>query len=166
MATLISIPLLGALMMFQSSIVSRVQLLHGTADIVLLALIAWALQQRVRTAWHWSLVGSGWFTIASALPLGVMPAAYFLTTGLALMLRRRIWQIPILGMFVGAFFGTLITQGFSIVSLLVVGTSLPLLETLNLITLPSLLLNLLIAAPVYVIVSDLANWLYPQEIET
>lgn len=153
-------------MMLQSSIVSRVTLLNGAADIVLLALIAWALHRRVKTAWQWTLIGSGWFSLVSSLPLGAMPAGYLVTTGLALALRRRVWQTPILAMFVAAFLGTLITHAISILAILITGTPLPLLETLNLITLPSLLLNLLLSVPVYILTGDLANWLYPQEIET
>ena len=94
-----------------------------------------------------------------------MPLAYLLTTGIAQLLRRRVWQVPLLAMFVTTFFGTLLTQGFSIGAVLISGTSLPLLETLNLITLPSLLLNLLLALPIYLLIGDLADWLYPQVLE-
>jgi hypothetical protein len=38
-------------------IASRIPLLHGSADLILLALVAWALQKRVNTAWQWALIG-------------------------------------------------------------------------------------------------------------
>jgi rod shape-determining protein MreD len=165
MKNLVAIPVLGILIMLQSAVISRITLLHGTADLLLLALAAWALQEQVRTAWLWGLVAGVFFSIASALPLGVVPAGYFLTIGIALVLKRRVWKAPILAMFLATFLGTLITQGFSIIGILASGTFLPLLDSLNLITLPSLLLNLLLALPMYIIISDLAVWMHPKEME-
>jgi hypothetical protein len=45
------------------------------------------------------------------------------------------------------------------------GVSMSLTQVLNLILLPSLLLNLILAIPVYSIMHDLARWLYPEELE-
>ena len=57
MAVLIAIPIMGVLAILQSSLVSRLPLLQGTPDLVMLAIIAWALQKRVQTAWQWSIIG-------------------------------------------------------------------------------------------------------------
>jgi rod shape-determining protein MreD len=164
-AILIAFPILGGLMMLQSAVASRIPLMHGTVDLVLLALVAWALQNRVNTAWQWALIGGLLFSLASALPVGVMLVGYLGVVGLAELFKRRVWHVPVLAMFVTVFLGTLITHTFSILALLLTGTPLPLLQTLNLITLPSLLLNTLLAVPMYAMMGDLAGWLYPQEIE-
>jgi rod shape-determining protein MreD len=164
-AILIAFPILGGLMMLQSAVASRIPLMHGTVDLVLLALVAWALQNRVNTAWQWALIGGLLFSLASALPVGVMLAGYLGVVGLAELFKRRVWHVPVLAMFVTVFLGTLITHTFSILALLLTGTPLPLLQTMNLITLPSLLLNTLLAVPMYAMMGDLAGWLYPQEIE-
>ncbi len=68
-------------------------------------------------------------------------------------------------MLVTTFFGTLIMHSVSLVAVLISGTSLPFGEVINLITLPSLLLNLLLSIPVYALINDLAKWLYPEELE-
>jgi hypothetical protein len=162
---LISFPILTSLVMFQSAVISRIHLLYGTADLLLLALVAWALQERVTSAWYWALVGGLVITIASAVPPGVLFAGYLVTVAVALLLRRRVWQLPFLAMLVTTFLGTLIIHGFSTIAIIASGTALPVLSSFDLITLPSLLLNLLLAVPMYAIMSDLANWLYPQEIE-
>jgi rod shape-determining protein MreD len=164
-ATLIAVPILGALMVLQTSIVSRIPLLYGTADLSLLAIIAWALQKRVRTAWQWSLIGGLMFSLASALPLGAPIIGYSLSTGLALLLRQRIWQVPILAMLVTTFLCTLITQGIAFIALGLVGNPIAIGEAFNLIILPSVLINLLLAIPIYGLISDLAKWLYPEELE-
>ncbi len=165
MPVLISLPILGFLVMFQSAVVSRIHLLQGDADLVLLALAAWTLQERVSSAWQWSIIAVLLLSLVTALPLPALAVAYLATTGLALIIRRHIWQVPILAMLITTFAGTLIIQVISVLAIWVEGTSLPLIESINLVLLPSLLLNLLLAIPMYAIIGDLANWLHPKEIE-
>ena len=162
---LAAFPVFALLAILQTAIVSRIPLLQGTADLVLLVIIAWALQERVRTAWHWALVGSAFIGLASALNFYIPLIGYLVTTALALLLRRRIWQTPLLAMFALTLLGTLISHITTALSLSVAGTPLPWLETLEIITLPSLFLNILLAAPVYAIVRDLAEWLHPEAIQ-
>lgn len=165
MAVLIALPILGILMVFQTTLVSQMPLLHGTADLLLIVIVSWAMQPRVQTAWHWSIIGGLMVNIASALPLAVPVIGYSVTTGLALLLRQQVWRVPILAMFVIIIVGTLITHGVSLFALRVVGYPIPIAGALNLITMPSLLLNLLLSVPAYALIGDLANWLYPEEIE-
>jgi hypothetical protein len=68
-------------------------------------------------------------------------------------------------MVAGTFFGTFITHAVSLGALRSVGTPISLIEALNIVTLPSALLNLLLAIPVYALFGDLANWVYPEKIE-
>ena len=165
MPTLLALPILGVLLMLQMAIFSDLRLLQGAVDLVLVAVIAWALQKRVESAWRWGIIGGLLVTIASALPLGVALLGYTLAVGIAILLRQRVWQIPILAMFVSTILGTLVIQVISMIALRLAGSPLPMIESLELITLPSILLNLLVAIPIFAIFGDLANWLYPEEIE-
>jgi rod shape-determining protein MreD len=128
-------------------------------------LLAWALQKRVQTAWQWSVVAGIIFNLVSALPLGAPLVGYGLSTAIALGLRRRVWQFPLLAMLVTVFFGTLVTHAVSLAALRLTGDPIPIFEALNLITLPSLILNLALAAPAYALMSDLAGRLYPEALE-
>ena len=152
-------------MILQTSLLSRFPLLEGTSDLVMLAVIAWALQKRVETAWQWCIIGGLIFSLVSALPVGVALIAYSLVTALALVLKRHVWQAPLLAMLVTTFLGTIIMHAVSLVAVILSGTNLPVGDVINMITLPSLLLNLLLAIPVYAIITDLARWLYPEELE-
>ena len=165
MATLLAFPILGILLIFQTAVFSDLMLVHGTADLVLVAVTAWALQRQVETAWQWGIIGGLLVTIASALPLGVALIAYPAVVGIAILLRQRVWQVPVLAMFVSTIIGTFVLHAISLFTLRLAGSALPILESLELITLPSMLLNLLVAIPAFVIFSDMADWLYPQEIE-
>ncbi len=153
------------LLILQTVLVSRLPLLHGTADIILLVLIAWALQEKVKHAWGWALIGGLMVSLISAMPYFSPLIGYLLIVAIARFLQRHVWQMPILAMFVATVVGTLIQQSLFYVVLQIHGTPLPLSESLSLIILPSALLNLLLSLPVYALVSDLANWVYPVEVQ-
>jgi len=165
MAIAIALPILSILLILQSAVFSRIVLLKGTADLILLALIAWALDKRVKTAWHWCIIGGSLVSFVSAIPLAAPLLGYLLAVGIVLMLRQRVWQVPILAMFVATFFGTVIVQLVEFIALRLSGASLPFFQSINLVTLPSIMLNLLLAIPFYALFGDLANWLYPEELE-
>jgi hypothetical protein len=52
-----------------------------------------------------------------------------------------------------------------IVVLFIAGTQLPFSQSVVLVTLPSILLNLFFALPVYALVTDLARRIYPIEVQ-
>lgn len=165
MATILALPVLVVLVILQTVVVSRLPLLLGSADLVLLALTAWALQERVKNSWIWTIIGGLLVSLISAVPFYAPLIGYLAVTGLARILQRRVWQTPVLAMFVATFLGTLITQGLSILFLKVNGVPIDLQDALRLVTLPSLLLNLILAFPVRAIMVDLAEWVYPVEIQ-
>jgi hypothetical protein len=51
----------------------------------------------------------------------------------------------------------------SFAALRLLGTPLGFYDVIGLITLPSLLLNMLFSIPIYVFMRDLARWVYPAE---
>lgn len=165
MANLLSIPVLLVVVILQTTIAGRLPLLYGTADLMLLTLTAWALQERVTNAWLWTILGGLMVSFISAMPFITPLVGYLMVTGVARLLQKRVWQTPILAMFVATFIGTLITNGFTILVLQVAGRSIDWRQGLNLITLPSVLLNMLLVLPVHAIVVDLARWVYPVDLK-
>ncbi|MBN1668616.1 MAG: hypothetical protein JW862_16085 [Anaerolineales bacterium] len=165
MATLIAIPLLSVLVIFQSAVLGRIPLLQGVPDLVLLFITAWALQERVRSAWQWALLGGLLVGYLSYLPMAIPISSYLFATALALVFRRRIWRIPVLAMFVTVFVANLANHLASGLYLSITNAPIPILPAFNRIVLPSLILNLLLVIPVYALMKDLAQWLYPEEIE-
>lgn len=165
MATLVAFPVLVLALMLQTAAISRINLLYGSADLVLVILAAWALQERVATSWQWALVAGALVGFVSGLPWFVPLVGYLLIIGVARLLQRRVWQAPLLAMFTVSFIGTLMMHILSVISLRLSGDPLPLGDSFSLITLPSILLNLLLAIPVYAVIRDLARWLYPAAVE-
>lgn len=163
MRNLVAFPLLGLAVILQSSIVSQVKLLSGYADLPLIMLAAWALQERVKSAWHWAVLGCAIVAFVSSMPWPVLVVGYLAVVFLAQALQKRVWQAPLLAMFSVTFIGTLFMHVISFGVLSVLGTPLPFNDVVGMITLPSLLLNMLFSIPVYTFMRDLAHWVYPIE---
>jgi hypothetical protein len=64
-------------------------------------------------------------------------------------------------MFSITFLGTIIVSLLSAGALQFAGVDLPMSDVLGLVMLPSVLLNMLLAIPVYAVMRDLARWVYP-----
>jgi hypothetical protein len=133
------------------------------ADVVLVLVTAWALQQAVTTGWHWAFLASVFMALVSSLPWAVYFAAYGGVVLLSMLLQRRVWQVPMLAMFIVTFLGTLLLHGLTLAYLYLSGSVVPVSDSFGLITLPSVLLNMLIAIPVYGMMRDLAGWVFPGE---
>src|SRR5512142_3506551 len=138
---ILAVPILALVLMLQSVVVSSLPLLSGFADLMLLVLVAWALQERVKSAWIWTTIGAAMVAFVSAAPWYATVGGYLVVTAMVRLLRRRVWQTPILVMFVVTFFGSLISQGITMAVLIVQGTPLPIFDSLNLVILPGTLLN-------------------------
>jgi hypothetical protein len=161
MRNIIAIPLLALAVIVQSAIVSQFSLLAGFADLVLVILSAWALQEGVTTAFQWAFLASVMMSLVSHLPWYIYLAGYFGVVFLAMLLQRRVWQLPLLAMFTVTFLGTVFLHLLSFVYLRFTGDSLLFSDAMGLVTLPSVLLNMLIAIPVFGMMRDLAHWVFP-----
>ncbi|MBE0670910.1 MAG: hypothetical protein IH588_10010 [Anaerolineales bacterium] len=163
MRNTIAFPLLGLAVILQSSVVSQMRLISGYADLPLLVIAAWALQERVKSAWHWGIVACVMISFVSNMPWLVVGIGYLGVVFLAQTLQRRVWQAPLLAMFSVIFVGTLFIHLLSFGVLSLLGTPYPFNDVVGFITLPSLLLNMLLSIPVYALMRDLARWVYPLE---
>lgn len=161
MRNLVAIPLLLLAVIVQSAIVPMFSLLAGYPDILLVMLAAWALQAGVTTAFQWALLGGLMVSLVSHLPWFIYLIGYTGVVLLARILQRRVWQVPLLAMFTVTFLGTMLIHLLSFVYLQFSGATVTISDAMGLVTLPSLLLNLLIAIPTFGIMRDLAHWVFP-----
>lgn len=160
---MIAFPLLGLAVILQSALVSQIKLISGYADLPLILLAAWALQERVKSSWHWAVTACFMLGFVSGMPWPVLTAGYLGVVFVAQILQRRVWQVPLLAMFSVVFIGTLFMHLLSFTVLRLSGAPFSFLDVMGLITLPSLLLNMLFSIPIYTFMRDLAYWVYPVE---
>ncbi len=161
MRNLVAVPVILLSVILQSAIISRVYLLSGLADLPLVMLAAWALQEDVDSAWHWAAAAGLLVGFISGLSWVVPVFGYLAVVALARIFQQRVWQAPLLAMFSITFLGTIVVSILSLVDLRLSGVPLPIGDVLGWITLPSVLLNMLLAIPVYAVMRDLARWVYP-----
>ena len=164
-AILTAIPVLVLTVILQTSIASRVMLLSGNADLVLLVVVAWGLQEHARAAWIWGVAAGLLVGLVSGIPWYIYFIGYLSVVGLARLLVHRIWQAPLLVMFAVTLIGTLELLMLMFLYRTFIQVPLDLSEVFLQIFLPSILLNLLLAIPVHALIRDLVNRLY-QEKET
>jgi rod shape-determining protein MreD len=141
-------------------------LVSGTTDLILLFLAAWSLQPQVKNSWLWALVAGLLISLASAMPFYMPLVAYLCVIAISKLLQSRVWRTPILAMFIVTILGTLIQHVLYILALQLIGAPIPWSESIDMVTLPSMLLNLIFAIPIYALASDLAGRIYPLEVET
>jgi rod shape-determining protein MreD len=166
MRNLVAIPAILLAVILQSAMISRIYLLSGIADLPLVMLAAWALQQEVDSAWHWAMAFGLMVGFVSGIAWYVPLIGYGVVVALAQALQRRVWQAPLLAMFSVTFVGTVVLDLVSFAVLRLSGVSMRLEDALGLLVLPSVLLNMLLAIPVYAVMRDLSHWVYPSpEIE-
>jgi rod shape-determining protein MreD len=165
MRNIVAFPILALAVILQSAVVSRITLLAGFADLPLVLVTAWAIQESVTSAWHWAILAGVLTAFISGLPWPVPLAGFLAAVFLAQVLQRRIWQAPLLAMFSVTFLATLVLHMLSYVVLSVFRAPLPFGDSFSLITLPSVLLNMLLAIPVFWLMRDLARWVHPAEEE-
>ena len=149
----------------QSAVFSRLNLLNGKLDVLFLFVIGWSLQPRVKARWLWAAVGGLIATLLSAMTPGVLLLAYMLTFVIGSYIQQHFWKQPSLAMLAAVFIGVVIIHLFSYVAVSLISGLQPVREVLNFLLLPSLLLNILCAFPVYLVVKDMASWLYPEELK-
>jgi hypothetical protein len=161
MRNLVAVPVILLTVILQSAVIGRVYLLSGIADLPLVMLAAWTLQDGVDSAWHWAIATGLLIGFISGISWVVPLTGYMAVVLLAYLFQRRVWQAPLLAMFSITFLGTIIVSLLSVVVLQFSGVELPLSDVLGLVMLPGVLLNMLLAIPVYAVMRDLARWVYP-----
>lgn len=158
------IPLLILTVIIQTSIISRLKLLEGNADLVMLLLAAWGLQEQTRGTWIWGLVASFLVGLTSGIPWYIYAGGYLVVVGFSHLIKRKIWQAPLLAMFLLSVIGTFSILLLTFVQISLFSTTLSLGEVLGVIILPSLLLNLLFSIPVHATITSLAKRLISQAV--
>jgi hypothetical protein len=161
MRNFIAVPVILLAVILQSAIVSRITLLSGIADLPLVMLAAWAMQDDVETAWHWAIATGILVGFVSGLSWVVPLVSYIIVIVLAQVLQRRVWQAPLLAMFSVTFLGTVTLSFLSMLKLSLSGIPLSVVDVFGLVTLPGILLNMLLAIPVFAVMRDVARWVYP-----
>jgi cell shape-determining protein MreD len=161
MDTIIGIPVLFITLLIQITAVSRLPLVHGTADLVMLTLTAWGIHTKKNNVWIWALIGGLMTSFVSAVPWLAVIIPYIVVALSAHLLHGRFWQSPILAMLLITIFGTFVVQLTTVSVLNFKDIQVNFTLAFEAIIIPSLILNLILALPVFILVKDISQWIYP-----
>ncbi len=160
------LPVLALLWIVESALVRNVTLLSGAADVVFLAVLAWAAQPSSgNSMWVWAAAAAWLMETGSAMPNGVYFVWYLGAVAGIWLLRRRVWQSG-LGLYWLVVLLASLAGGAMMYAVLWVlqgdfwGNWR---EALVWVIIPSTLLNLLWALPTYFFMRELAAWVYVDE---
>lgn len=160
METLLSSLLILLFTSVQLAVVSRLPLQHGMADIVLLLIIAWSLNRQAKHFYIPALIAGAVITFISSVPVPGVLVSYMLAAVLTRVLVNRLWEMPIFSMLIITIVATISQHLIYIITSQIRGIPIPLTQSLNQITLPSVFLNVILALPVYLIVQDVQKYVY------
>ena len=149
-------------MMLQYGVFSRWMILSGSPDLVLLLIIALCLHQKHRRFWILILIMGGVVGFVSALPFFIPMVVYMAVYLASFGLKQRVWQTPLLAMFLLTFGATILVNFLSIAVLFIQRIPFNFSVALVNVVLPSVFLNMFLAIPVHAIMRELSVWLYPQ----
>lgn len=163
MAELLFYPILILLLILQMAIVRYLPLFNGTADLLMLWLAAWGLQDRGKHVWIGAIFAALLIMFTSAVPWYAAFVYYLALAFLCRFMNRRFWHNPMIALLMVVFFCSLLEYLTQLAVISVQGVSLNILESLKYVVVPSTFLNLILAVPVYIVVNDMARWVYPIE---
>ena len=149
----------------QMSIFSQWKILSGSADIVLLFVVARCLHDRNKQLWLLVIVMAGIAGSISALPAYIPIVVYLFVFRVSKLFQARLMQSPLLSILVLTFAATLLQLILSMGYLFVIQVDLNFSDALVEVALPSVLLNMLLAIPIHAIVREIGVYAFPKGVE-
>ena len=164
MTYLIGIPAIALLAVLQISLISHLRLLDGRPDLVLLAVVAWALTGRGHEAMILGFAGGLFLDAFSAVPLGVSSAALVIVAAIVSYSEGQFWGINPIMQLAAVLVGSVAYYSAIIFSLVATGQPLDLQLAFGRIVLPSLFVNMVLALPTVQLAEGLHNLLHPPRV--
>ena len=157
------LPIIAAAGLIQTSLFGNIRLLGGTSDLIMLCMIAWAINDRTKYSWILVIIGGLIMSYLSAMPMNGYLWMYLFIFGIIQFIKMRVWQMPLILMLFVTIIGTMVISGGTLGLLFLQNASVNYMDALRQIIVPSLVMNILLAIPVYAFLNDVVNTIYLNE---
>jgi hypothetical protein len=149
--------------MLQLGIFSNIQILAGKIDLLMLGVIAWIIQKKTELIdiGIYSIITIFFIYLISAESIIIILGLYSLIVIVVYWSKNNIQQLPIISMLIFSAVFTffhLVIFGFY---LQLSGVAMVAEEVFQSVILPSMIINLIAAIPMYLLVNELHRWVYP-----
>ncbi len=159
----IGLPILAAAAFIQVGFFGQIRLMNGTTDLILLCLIAWTINEKSKNSWILVIAGGLIMSYISAMPMNGYIWMYLVIWLIIRFIKMRVWQMPLILMLFVTILGTLLISVGTLGLLFLQNASVNYMDALRMIIIPSLVMNLLLAIPVYAFLNDVINTIYVNE---
>jgi hypothetical protein len=163
LSNIMSFPVMLILSVLQTVAVSRLNILSGSADIILLSIISWGVTEEDNSIFIWALAGGLFISLMTAMPTIAVIIAYLIIAGITWLIHKKLWQSPILAALLSTILGSLAKFIVDVIGLQFMGISFKISTSIREILSPNLIMNLFFLFPTYLLISDLAKWISPKE---
>ncbi len=160
---IVGIPIFIIAGILQVSVSGRITLLNGTADILMLCMVAWSINDKTKYSWILMLFGGLIMTYLSAMPMNGYLIMYFVVWAMIRFIRTKIWEMPLILMLFFTITGTLVVCVGTLGLLFIRNASINFSDAISQIIVPSLVMNLLFSIPIYAFLNDVVNTIYIRE---
>ncbi len=148
-SVLIGLPILGLAAILQSTVLPGLALLNGRIDLVLLLAVSWTLAGDWQGGALWGFIGGIWLDLLSGGPMGVSSLALVSMSFLASLSEGRVWRSNVILPLGTALLTSLLYHLILAVATTLWGAAVGWDSLFRDTILPALLLNALLAVPVY-----------------
>ena len=161
MYLVLGIPIILVAGILQTTIISKVLFENGSANLLLITIIIWGLHDRSKGSWILAIISAVLLTSLSSVPFGVYILVFLVINLIVLLIRGKIWKTPFLVLILLVIAGTIIEHAFSYLGLLLTGFNASIGIIFTSVTIPSIILNLFWTFPIFLILNQLLNKLFP-----
>ena len=160
---IIGLPILAVAGFIQVGFFGQIRLINGTSDLILLCLVAWTINDKPKYSWILVIAGGLIMSYISAMPMNGYIWMYLIIWLIIRFIKMRVWQMPLILMLFVTILGTLLISAGTLGLLFLQNASVNYLDALRTIIIPSLVMNLLLAIPVYAFLNDVINTIFVNE---
>jgi len=149
--------------MVQLGIFSNIQILSGKIDLLMLGVIAWIIQKKTELIdiIIFAIITVFFIYLISAEPIIIILSLYSLLVFVVFWSKNNIQQLPIVSMLIFSAIFTLLHLVIFGFYLQLSGVPMVAEEVFQSVILPSMIINLIAAIPMYLLVNELHRWVYP-----
>ena len=149
--------------MVQLGIFSNIQILAGKIDLLMLGVIAWIIQKKTELIdiIIFAIITVFFIYLISAEPIIIILGVYSLLVFVVFWSKNNIQQLPIVSMLIFSAIFTLLHLVIFGFYLQLSGVPMVAEEVFQSVILPSMIINLIAAIPMYLLVNELHRWVYP-----
>ena len=165
MSLVFGIPILASLAAIQATLMTQFRVLGGAPDLILLAVIAWALVAPDPDGMLWALFGGLAIDLLSGGPFGMNAILLVIITYLAGFSEDRFWESHFLLPLAAVMVASLLYHGMTLGVLAALGRSVDWGLSLGYVTFPSVFFNLILTIPAYYAALRCKHFIYPPKVE-